>query len=680
MLTITPIEDDEGFVEGYLAIGRDISQIKQIEQEKQRTQNLLETTGNMAKLGGWEFNLMTNELFWTKEMYRIYELPLDEKIDIRNAIEYYAPEARPVINKAIEDGIAEGKPWDLQLPFITARQKRLWVRAVGFVEHANGEPALLRGAIQDITQIKRAEEKAKDASRTKSDFLANMSHEIRTPINGIIGMNDLLMKTRLDDKQRHYVQLAQASGESLLHLINDILDFSKIEAGKLELEEITFDLHKLVGELSDTFAPRAEDKQLEFICDIEKEVPQFVKSDPSRIRQIINNLCSNALKFTDQGQITLRVSETGLSRLHFEIIDTGIGIPETKLENLFSKFVQVDASTTRKFGGTGLGLAISKQLAEMMGGKIGVSSKPNEGSAFWFDIRYAEDLEQPATTLQSVPLEDKQILLVEHHPEVQKVFAKIVAGSGARITLANNAPEAIKTIREAASNGNPFDALYISQNLPGMSGVQLSKAIRFDKRIQQPPIVLMTTISTPLASEDIASLDLTQQFAKPLKRHILLDSLAVLFGQQSETMYIQPPDRPVDDGSTITRRILLVEDNYINQQVAVEMLRGMGYMVDVAENGQEALECMCKTIEPFDAVLMDCQMPVMDGYEASRTIRASTDSEIDNNIPIVAMTAHAMKGDAEKCYDAGMDRYLTKPISSESLKATLDELFTNTVK
>ncbi|XOV81238.1 MAG: PAS domain S-box protein [Aestuariibacter sp.] len=677
MLTITPIANEENIVEGYLAIGRDISQMKQIELEKQRNQNLLETTGNMAKLGGWEFNLQTNQLFWTKEVYRIHELPLGEEVDIRDAIEFFAPEAKPVISKAIEDGIAEGKSWDLQLPFITARNKRIWVRAVGFVEYASGEPMFLRGAIQDITQLKRAEEKAKEASRTKSDFLANMSHEIRTPINGIIGMNDLLMKTHLDNKQRHYVQLAQASGESLLHLINDILDFSKIEAGKLELEEITFDLHKLIGELSDTFALRAEEKRLEFICDIDKSVPPLIKADPSRIRQIINNLCSNALKFTDEGQIILRVTETGLNRLHFDVIDSGIGIPDTKLQNLFSKFVQVDASTTRKFGGTGLGLAISKQLAELMGGKTGVSSTVGKGSTFWFEIRYGEDLEQSSISQKNVVLEDKKILLVEPHPDIQTVFTNVVSDCGAQVEIAHNAPEAIKLARQAVSSAPPFDAIYISQNLKGMDGLQLAKAIRFDKQIPRPGIVLMTSITNQVAKEVVSELNIDQQFSKPVKRHVLLDSLAVLFGQQKETQFQTPEALPEKTDTSTARRILLVEDNYINQQVAVEMLKSMGHSVDVAENGQEALESLKNAVAPFDAILMDCQMPVMDGYEASRVIRSSADNGVDAGIPIIAMTAHAMKGDAEKCYDAGMDRYLAKPISSDSLKATLDEMFNN---
>lgn len=672
MLSITPIHDDGGEVEGYLTIARDITQLKRMEAERQRNQDLMETTGTMAKLGGWELNLLTNDIYWSKEVYRIHELPIGEKVELSNAIKFYAPEARPVIQRAIEDAIADGKSWDLQLPFITARNRRIWVRAVGFVEYVNGEPTLIRGAFQDITQLKRAEEKAKEASRTKSDFLANMSHEIRTPINGILGMNDLLLKTKLDEKQRHYVTLAQASGQSLLHLINDILDFSKIEAGKLELEEISFDLHKLIAELADTFALRAQEKGLEFICVVDIEVPQYIRSDPSRIRQVINNLCSNALKFTESGEVLLQVSETGLNKLHFDVVDTGIGIPEEKRNNLFNKFVQVDASTTRKFGGTGLGLAISKQLSELMGGNIGVRSEINKGSTFWFSIRYGEALEETSDAIHTPQLQGKSVLLVEDNHTAQQWFESCVFDTGVSLFSTENAPSAIKLLREKAKEASPIDAMYIDIKLPGMQGHQLAKAIRSDKNLPQPKIVLIVPVGGSLPDEELALLDVTHQLHKPIKRKTLRHSLGIVFDQLPEhdtpTVNIQ---HTVEARFIGELRILLVEDNYINQQVAVEMLKSMGYTVDVAENGEEALKVLNTAVEPYDVVLMDCQMPVMDGYEASRAIRMSNSTSFRNDIPIIALTAHAMKGDAEKCLEAGMNSYLSKPINNEALQ---DEL------
>lgn len=672
MLSIVPVvnEDAEQQIEGYLAIARDISQLKEIEAEKQRNQDLLETTGTMAKLGGWEFNMVHNTLYWSKEVYRIHELPIGEEVTLSDAIEYFAPEARPIIQRAIEDAIADGKSWDLQLPFVTARNRRIWIRSVGFVEYVNGEPTMLRGAFQDITQLKRAEEKAKEASRTKSDFLANMSHEIRTPINGIIGMNDLLLKTELSEKQRHYVSLAQASGESLLHLINDILDFSKIEAGKLELEEIPFDLYKLVYELADTFALRAEEKNLDFICVVEDSVPHFVRSDPSRIRQVINNLCSNALKFTESGQVILKVSEIGLNKLHFEIQDSGIGIPDEKIKNLFNKFVQVDASTTRKFGGTGLGLAISKQLSEMMGGSIGVTSEMDKGSNFWFHIRYGEALEEMPDEYFVPELTSKHVLLVESNPLVQELFVGMLEKTNAFIYLADNAPSAIKLIREQHSRQEPVDAMFVSTKLTGMPGQQLCKAVRSDKNIEQPQICLLTPVGGGLDAAEQTELGIKHQTSKPLRQSSVYHALAVLFDQLRESD--QENDANVgEEAEKNEHRILLVEDNYINQQVASEMLRNMGFMVDVAENGEEALRTLNQAIEPYDVILMDCQMPVMDGYETSRSIRTSSSSNFESDIPIIALTAHAMKGDAEKCFEAGMNSYLTKPIVNEALKEEL---------
>ena len=671
MLSIVPIRDNSQNIDGYLAVARDVTEIKTIEAEKQRNQDLLETTGTMAKLGGWEFDIRRNKLYWSKEVYRIHELPVGEEVEISNAINFYPPEVRPIIQRAVEDGIAEGKSWDLQLPFITARNRRIWVRAVGFVEHDNGEPIYLRGAFQDITQLKRAEEKAKEASRTKSDFLANMSHEIRTPINGILGMNDLLLKTQLDDKQQHYVELAQASGQSLLHLINDILDFSKIEAGKLELEEISFDLHQLIEQLADTFALKADEKNLEFICTIAANVPRSVSSDPSRIRQIINNLCSNALKFTQHGEIAFRVTSPHPGKVLFEVIDSGIGIPEDKLDNLFNKFMQVDASTTRKFGGTGLGLAISKQLVEMLGGTIGVESKPNHGSTFRFDIRCMEvdDLDIEETTVPD--LREKQLILVDSNPTATEWFSSFVAQTSANLYCVRNAQEGIKQIREIAKTDRSIDAVYINTELDGMNGKQLAKAIRKDSTIPQPAIVLITPVGSSLSDEELQTLNVKQQIHKPVKKHALMQSLAIAFGLLEAQDATMSDFNLVDTSDLGSLRVLLVEDNYINQQVAIEMLKNLNYTVDVAENGKEALALLSKTLEPYDVILMDCQMPVMDGYEASKAIRNSTSSQFDRNIPIIALTAHAMKGDAEKCLAAGMNSYLTKPIGNFALQEEL---------
>ena len=671
MMSIVTLQDEDDS-DGFLAIARDISQLKAIEAERQRNQDLLETTGTMAKLGGWEFNLKSNELHWSKEVYRIHELPTGEQIDLGESIQYFAPESRPVIQRAIEDGIVEGRAWDLQLPFITARNRRIWVRSVGFVEYVDGEPVMLRGAFQDITQLKRAEEKAKDASRIKSEFLANMSHEIRTPINGIIGMNDLLLKTELNQKQRHYVKLAQASGESLLHLINDILDFSKIEAGKLQLEEIKFDLFKLLAEVADTFALKAEEKRLEFIYLVDDNVPRYIRSDPSRIRQIITNLVSNALKFTEKGEVVMRVAENGITKLHFEIIDTGIGIPKDKINNLFSKFVQVDASTTRKFGGTGLGLAISKQLSEMMGGSIGVSSQPEKGSTFWFSITYGEVLDIEEETDPAPALAGKRVMFLDDRGPNHELAKQLLNHCGAECVSVRSSPEAIKMVREANTGDNPIDLVILDENIPGINGLQLAKAIRHDKNIVQPKLSLMTPAGATHQDTSISDAGIDNHFHKPLKPFNFYKNMALVFDLQTPFMR-REIEQTSAMNTAVGQRILLVEDNYINQQVATEMLKGLGYVVLVAENGEQAIEVLENADEPFDLILMDCQMPVMDGYEASRVIRASKHPNMDPDVPIIALTANAMKGDEEKCIEAGMNDYLAKPIVNTTLQASLDK-------
>lgn len=670
MMSIVTLQDEDDSA-GFLAIARDISQLKAVEAEKQRNQDLLETTGTMAKLGGWEFDLRTNKLHWSKEVYRIHELPVGEPVNLSDSINFFAPESRSIIQRAIEDGIVEGRAWDLQLPFITARNRRIWVRSVGFVEYSDGEPIMLRGAFQDITQLKRAEEKAKDASRIKSEFLANMSHEIRTPINGIIGMNDLLLKTELNDKQRHYVKLAQASGESLLHLINDILDFSKIEAGKLQLEEIKFDLGKLLAEIADTFALKAEEKNLEFIYLVNNDVPQYIRSDPSRIRQIITNLISNALKFTEKGEVILRVSEIGMNQLQFEITDTGIGIPEDKIEHLFSKFVQVDASTTRKFGGTGLGLAISKQLSEMMGGQIGVRSILDEGSTFWFNIRYGEILDAQEESLQ-LALQDQSVIFLDDRAVNHELANRLLLPTGVEFIGVRTSPEALKLVREASSNGTPVDLLILDENIPGINGLQLAKAIRHDTSIEQPKIVLMTPAGSSHKDKELQEIGINSHFHKPIKPNTFYRSIAAAYNQHIEH-HEQDKRTEAQPTSSPEHRILLVEDNYINQQVASEMLKDLGYIVQVAENGEQALEALTQAEEPFQLILMDCQMPVMDGYETSRIIRTSKNPHINPDIPIIALTANAMKGDEEKCIAAGMNDYMSKPIVNTVLRNSLEK-------
>jgi two-component system sensor histidine kinase/response regulator len=674
-LTITAIQGTEQDVDGFLYIGQDISELKEIEKVKRRSQKLLLATGEMAKLGGWEFNMTAHKLYWSEEVYKIHEIPIGQEIDVSETINFYTPKARPVIEAAMQDAIENGTKWDLQLPFVTAKKKRLWVRSVGYAEHQKNGNLIIRGAFQDITELKKAEEKAKEASQAKSDFLANMSHEIRTPINGVIGMNDLLLQTELTDKQRHYAELAQTSGQSLLHLINDILDFSKIEAGKLLLESIDFNLHDMLGSLVDTFAIRAEDKGLEFIYEITPNVPKWVKADPGRIRQIITNLVSNAIKFTQQGEVVLRVNCDTDQKLYLCVQDTGIGIPKKKMSQLFSKFNQLDSTTTRKFGGTGLGLAISKQLTEMMGGEIGANSQWQHGSEFWCNLKIEEttgnDIELSIPALAD--LSGMKILIVDDSKTNRTVLRNILEPKGMAVEEAFNAPTALKALRNEAKQSNHYDIAIIDAKMPGINGEELAKVILSDDSLSTVKLIMMTSNAFKGDASKFKKLGFGAYFTKPAKADDLLKAISILLGNEKNLPNHFPllTKRNTQNLHNAVVKVLLVEDNYINQQVASEMLKTAGYQVELAENGQQALETMQNSTAKFDIILMDCQMPIMDGYEASRKIRSAQNVDYDPNIPIIALTANAMKGDQEKCLAAGMNSYLAKPIIAEQLKAEL---------
>jgi PAS domain S-box-containing protein len=661
---------------GFMAIETDITEVKSFEQERQSQQELLERTGDMAKLGGWQLNLLTNQVIWSDVVYNIHELPIGSAVDLENAINYYAPEARPKIQQAIALAIKDGTPWDIQTPFTTAKGNDIWVRAVGYAEFTNGVATSLRGAFQDITELKQAEEQAKEASRAKSEFLANMSHEIRTPINGILGMNDLLLNSNLDESQRHFAQLVKMSSHSLLHLINDILDFSKIEAGKLSIELQDVDLYALLSDLIDTMATRAQDKHLELILDIAPNLPRWARIDPDRVKQVLNNLLSNAIKFTETGEVILIAEVTSDALLKFSVIDTGPGIAEDKQTQLFSKFMQVDSSSTRIHGGTGLGLAISKQLCEMMGGHITVQSALQQGSTFSFTVKPEPSKQTSTPTTQSLlaSLSGKRVLVVDSHVSVKRSVENFLVHGGIEVQGVCNAPEAIKALRRAHETEQPVDYVLIDLALPGMDGLELSKAIRADQRFSNLFIILMAAQVGAINTIQNTVIKISGYIGKPIKPDALIAVL--LAPQYKESADGQRQLRrinPIETSDQKKPNILIVEDNYINQQVVIEMLKNMHCHYHLAENGQEALNALKSQSESFDLILMDCQMPLMNGYDATKHIRANELGLFDKDIPIIALTANAMKGDDVQCLEAGMSDYLAKPFLSEQLAEMLNK-------
>lgn len=667
-----PLYEDDKHV-GYMAIETDITDIKNLENERKVHRDLLERAGDMAKLGGWQLDLVSNRPIWSDVVYEIHEVPLGSEVDLDKALDFYPPETRPLIEKAIELAVSENIPWDIQTPFNTAKGNSIWIRTTGYAEFTNGVATSLRGAFQDITELKLAEQKANEANLAKSEFLANMSHEIRTPINGILGMNDLLLNSDIDERQRHFVELMKTSSQSLLHLINDILDFSKIEAGKLDINYQNIDLYDLLGALVDTMAVRAQESNLELVLDIAPSVPVWVNIDPDRLRQVLNNLLSNAFKFTSEGEIVLKAQVSENQQLEFLVIDTGLGIPIEKQSGLFAKFMQIDSSSTRKYGGTGLGLAISQQLVEMMGGQIKVISDKGKGATFSFTIdnKYTDETSICADTPMLAVLKSKRILIVDPNKSVQKALANILKNSGLDTQFESHAPPAIQALKKAAKEHHAFDFVLIEMNLEGVDGIALSKAIRSNKHLRQPSIFLMSSqiwsdknIEMPLSS---AAGFLT----KPLKPATLISALIHQQTGSSNKSLIEKSTK--QNKVNKVNKILVVEDNYINQEVVGSMLTNLGYKFDLASNGQEALEVLTSNPKMYTMIFMDCQMPIMDGYEATKQIRANKSMQFNVDIPIIAITANAMTGDKDKCLAAGMDDYLEKPILLKHLDVMIEK-------
>lgn len=706
--TITPVLDEKGKPKSYIAIRTDITATKETEQKIKHSENELRQA--LKSLDQQKFALdqhaivaitdvkgtitYVNDLFCGISGYE-----KDELIGQNHRLLNSGHHPTEFFRSMYLD-ISKGKVWHGEICNRNKSGDLYWVETTitPFLDD-HGKPISYIAIRTDITASKAAEkkiydyaasleksgieltqakERAENSAKAKSEFLANMSHEIRTPMNGVIGMLDLLIRSGLEGKQRHYTKLAQSSAEGLLTIINDILDFSKIEAGKLEIENIEFDVVNLLEDFCDVMAIRAEDKGLELILDIDKDLPQCIVGDSGRLQQLLTNLVGNALKFTEEGEVVLKArginpSDASRAKLEFSVIDTGIGIAEDKLDKLFEAFSQEDASTTRRFGGTGLGLAISRQLTGLMGGELTVSSVKGEGSCFKFicDFPLAEDFH--TEELPKLNLSGIRFLVVDDNSTNRALLNDLLQQEGAEVTTAVDAQHALRVLANRPS-ADFFKVALIDMQMPLINGASLGDLMHRDKSLINTSLVMMTSMLEQDGAKKMAEVGFGAYLTKPVKRSSLFKTLAlILNGNPNQNGYEAIiTDQSLQRFELHTSRILVVDDNPVNQEVALSNLEDLGLNGQTVGDGRQALEALASAPRsaPFELILMDCQMPVLDGYETTKIIR-SGEGVPNANIPIIALTANAMKGDQEKCLQAGMDDYLSKPIDISKLQEKL---------
>lgn len=674
----------------FTSIVRDITESKRVEEELRASEARFAGILDIAEDGIISVNQNQNITIFNKGAERIFGYNAEEVLN--RPLDVLLPERLVSVHHQHVNEFASSLQESLQ---VTSQREVMGRRKNGteFPTEASisklklGDEVIFTSVVRDITERKQMEEDlrhahdtALEAVRLKSEFLANMSHEIRTPMNGIIGMTELMQESGLNEDQRKYLNTIQSGAESLLTIIGDILDFSKIEAGMLNFETIDFNLRSTVESVMELLSERAHGKDLETAVVFHPDVPTQLCGDPTRLKQILTNLLGNAIKFTEWGEVVVRVSKQSeddeRAVIRFDVKDTGIGISEESQKFLFKPFSQADGSMTRRYGGTGLGLAISKQLAELMGGGISINSVQGHGSTFTFTASFIKQASQEVETLpENVNLKDVRVLVVDDNHTNRQILIQHMTAWGVISEEAENGATALKKLTDAAINNKPFQLAILDQKMPDMNEAELAKLIKADSSISDTKLVLMPSYSKRGQGKLALEAGFSAYFTKPVRQNQLFDCLSAVISDKSNrrkaTKKLITQHSLKEMKESRNRYILLVEDNEINQTVTLGQLGILGYRVDVASNGHEALAAL--EHKNYDAVLMDCQMPMMDGYKTTTEIRKREDNA--KHTPVIAMTAHAMKGDREKCLAAGMDDYLAKPVKKDALKAILDNLF-----
>lgn len=687
------LRNEHGAIYAVAGIATDITEMKSIHQTLRESEERLSLALKSAEAGTWSWDIPNNQVVWDDDTHMLFKLrPGTFPGNYESFLNLVHPLDRKNTQEVIQKCLDDGSEYESEFRILRPDETVRYLATKGKVyKDEFGNPIRMAGVCWDITNHKAAEEelrraketaenlaeKAETANRAKSAFLAVMSHEIRTPLNGVIGMTGLLLDTPLTTEQHEYIETIRISGEALRSVINDILDFSKIESGRMELEKIDFDIYSLVDDTVEMIAAQVHRKGIAIGAYIDPNVPTWLTGDASRIRQVLNNLLSNSAKFTEKGEISILVKASQKKdkqvTVLFEITDSGIGITTEILSRLFQPFSQGDLSTSRKYGGTGLGLAISKRLVEFMNGTIHVESMPGHGSKFWFTIPLTECKHAIAKIKKFEPspeLMNKRILCVDDNLINHNIIKQQVETWKMRCDTAINAAEALSMLKKAIDENDPYSLALIDYIMPGMNGVEMVRIMRKLPETEKTPVIMLSSIGTTFDTQKLQDLGISISLSKPVRQLKLFQSISAVLTQTAANPnemadLTQPTPKKIKSA-----RILLAEDNIINQRVTQKILAKLGYRADTVADGFEALTAIQQI--PYDLILMDCQMPDMDGYTATQEIRHLEKKQKNRRIPIIAMTAHALKGDREKCLESGMDDYISKPVDVQKLALILE--------